>query len=167
MLANLRANAARNVGPELSPLPAGHTAAPDVEVAGHAWGDLATAPAAPHHHHHRRAFDRVLACDCLWMPSQHDNLLRSIEWFLAEGAAARCWVVGGFHTGRASTRAFFAAERLAAAGLEVERIWERDCDGAERAWSWDRGVEDVGERKRWLVFAVLRRRAGAEAAAAE
>lgn len=73
--------------------------------------------------------------------------------------------MGGFHTGRARTREFFRGERLAGVGLEVERIWERDCDGAEREWSWDRGVEDVGERKRWLVFAVLRRRVGAEAAA--
>lgn len=74
--------------------------------------------------------------------------------------------MGGFHTGRASTREFFRGERLAGVGLEAERIWERDCDGAEREWSWDRGVEDVGERKRWLVFAVLRRRAGAEVPAA-
>ena len=46
--------------------------------------------------------------------------------------------------------------RLARLGLEVERIWERDCHGAERPWSLDRGLEDVTERK-WLVVAVLRR----------
>lgn len=156
VLANLRENADRNLRPELSP----HARAAgdvEVEVEGHAWGELAT----PWAERRRRAFDRVLACDCLWMPWQHDNLLRSIEWFLKEDREARCWVVGGFHTGRANMRDFFREERLAGVGLEVERMWERDCDGNEREWAWDRGVEDVGERKRWLVFAVLRRQAGA------
>ena len=41
--------------------------------------------------------------------------------------------------------------------MEVERLWERDCDSVERSWVWDRGVEDVSERKRWLVIGILKR----------
>lgn len=151
VLSNLCQNVERNIKPEFSPL----SIAARVEVDGHAWGDLHTPFAKKNHY----AFDRVLACDCLWMPWQHDSLLRSIEWFLKDDQHARCWVVGGFHTGRASLSEFFCEQSLATVGLDIERIWERDCDGAERGWSWDRGLEDVGERKRWLVCAVLKRRA--------
>ena len=103
------------------------------------------------------AFDVVLSCDCLWMPWQHAGLRRSISHFLAPGPGARALVAAGFHTGRGELRGFFDSEALARLGLEVERIWERDCHGAERPWSLDRGLEDVTERKRWLVVAVLRR----------
>ncbi|KAK4670463.1 uncharacterized protein QC763_211940 [Podospora pseudopauciseta] len=54
-------------------------------------------------------------------------------------------------------RGFFDKEKLAEVGLEVERLWERDCDGGEREWVWDRGVEDISVRKRWLAVGVLRR----------
>lgn len=128
-------------------------AAAPVEVEGHAWGELST----PLAERGRRAFDQVFMCDCLWMPWQHENLLRSVEWFLADGPEARCWVVAGFHTGREKLRGFFEGERMAALGLEVESIWERDCDGQEREWVLDRGIEDPVGRKRWLVFAVLKR----------
>jgi hypothetical protein len=125
-----------------------------VLVEGHGWGELETAFARGNRH----AFDRVLAADCLWMPWQHDNLRRSIAWFLAEDEGARAWVVAGFHTGRAKVRAFFEEEALAAVGLEVEHLWERDCDGQDRQWVWDCGVEeDIGSRKRWQAVGVLRR----------
>ncbi|GKT95072.1 nicotinamide N-methyltransferase [Colletotrichum tofieldiae] len=94
------------------------------------------------------------------MPWQHTNLHKSIDWFLRKDGEARCWVVAGFHTGRAKMRDFFAEEALAEAGLDIEAIWERDCDGQEREWAWDRGFEDVTVRKRWLVCAVLKRKAG-------
>lgn len=90
------------------------------------------------------------------MPGEHENLLRSIEWFLAEDG--RCWVIGGLHTGRRHVARFFRERRLRSFGLEVEKLWERDYDGAEREWSSDRGVEDPGERKRWLVCGILRRK---------
>ncbi|RYP69527.1 hypothetical protein DL771_006042 [Monosporascus sp. 5C6A] len=199
---NVAANAVAANSP-LSP-----PAACPVEVHGHEWGDLSSPFAA----RNRGAFDRVMSCDCLWMPWQHANLRRSVGWFLAPGPEARAWVVAGFHTGRvqitavlfkqsgryddtlkhplppfppghsppklrkttnsglvrrpfadpacssSAVRDFFNAEALRAdAGLEVERIWERDCDGVERGWVWDGGPEDVSVRKRWLVVAVLRR----------
>ena len=149
VISNLTANAVRNARPELSP----SNAVSPVEVEGHAWGELDT----PLAEKGRRAFDRVFVCDCLWMPWQHENLLKSVEWFLKDTAEARCWVVAGFHTGREKMRDFFGEQRLTALGLEVESIWERDCDGQEREWVLDRGIEDPIGRKRWLVFAVLKR----------
>ncbi|KAG8159857.1 hypothetical protein KVR01_010494 [Diaporthe batatas] len=151
VISNLTANAARNSRSDMSP----SAAVAPVEVEGHAWGQLDT----PLAQRGRHAFDRVFVCDCLWMPWEHENLLRSIEWFLADSADARVWVVAGFHTGRDKLRGFFDGERVAGLGLEVESIWERDCDGLEREWVLDRGIEDPVGRKRWLVFAVLKRAA--------
>jgi hypothetical protein len=54
-------------------------------------------------------------------------------------------------------RDFFSADNLATVGLEVDRIWERDCDGVQRDWVWDRGIEDITGRKRWLVIGILKR----------
>ncbi|KAK0739711.1 hypothetical protein B0T21DRAFT_346994 [Apiosordaria backusii] len=127
----------------------------EVVVEGHGWGELDTPLARDNKH----KFDRVFVADCLWMGWQHGNLRRSVGWFLKEGEDenARAWVVGGFHTGREEMRGFFEEEALGGEGLEVERLWERDCDGEEREWVWDRGVEDVRVRKRWLAVGVLRR----------
>lgn len=146
---NLQENAKRNVKADASPL----SSLAKVEVEGHAWGELST-PLAKHNRH---AFERMLVCDCLWMPWQHDNLRKSIEWFLKDDSKARCWVVAGFHSGRAAMRDFLKEEKLGEQGLEVEHIWERDVEGVEREWSWDRGIEDPGERKRWLAIAILKR----------
>ncbi|KAI1100174.1 hypothetical protein F4804DRAFT_319740 [Jackrogersella minutella] len=151
VMGTLRANAAANAQAEVSPR---GTLAP-VTVEGHSWGELATPFASAH----RGRYDRVFACDCLWMPWQHANLQRSLAWFLSPSPSTRAWVVAGFHTGRAKMRDFFDPAALGAVGLEVEAVWERDCDGVEREWAWDRGLEDVSERKRWLVVGVLRRRA--------
>jgi hypothetical protein len=75
-------------------------------------------------------------------------------------ADGKAWVVAGFHTGRAKMRGFYEESALMEAGLEIEKIWERNADGAEREWVVDRGIEDVTERKRWLVIGILRRREG-------
>ncbi|KAK4227060.1 hypothetical protein QBC38DRAFT_478565 [Podospora fimiseda] len=125
----------------------------EIKVDGHAWGEFDTELAKEF----GKKFDRVYVADCLWMPWQHENLRRSIEWFMKEGDESRAWVVAGFHTGREKMAPFFDEERLRDVGLEVERIWERDCDGIDREWVVDRGVEDISVRKRWLVVGVLRR----------
>ncbi|KAK3366050.1 hypothetical protein B0T24DRAFT_410703 [Lasiosphaeria ovina] len=155
----LRHNVAANTQPSLSP--SGQIAALDlssggggIEVEGHGWGELDDTPLARENRH---AFDRVFVADCLWMPWQHDNLRQSVAWFLGDGPDARALIVAGFHTGREKMRGFFDAEALAAQGLEVESIWERDCDSIDREWVLDRGLEDPGVRKRWLAVAVLRR----------
>ncbi|KAL2118169.1 hypothetical protein VTJ04DRAFT_7829 [Mycothermus thermophilus] len=134
-----------------------------VEVVGHEWGKLEERDGEEDENikfalANKHAFDRVIACDCLWMPWQHENLRRSIAWFLRDDdeGTARAWVVAGFHTGRQKMAPFFDAEALAAVGLEIEYMWERDCDGKDREWSWDRD-EDITIRKRWLTIGVLRR----------
>ncbi|KAG7289458.1 hypothetical protein NEMBOFW57_005829 [Staphylotrichum longicolle] len=110
--------------------PRGRFAVEEVLVAGHGWGDLE----GPLARENERAFDRVLAADCLWMPWQHENLRRSIAWFWGGGGGARAWVIGAFHTGRDKMAPFFDGEKLAEVDLEVEHLWERDCDGQDRAW---------------------------------
>ncbi|KAF4898437.1 Protein N-terminal and lysine N-methyltransferase EFM7 [Colletotrichum viniferum] len=152
VLKTLRANAARNIDASVSPT--GALTAEEVLVEGHSWGELDDPFSVANKH----AFDRVFVADCLWMPWHHANLHKSIAWFLRDGPDARCWVVAGFHTGRPKMRGFFDEAALAEAGLDIERIWERDCDGVEREWLWDRGIEDVTIRKRWLVCGVLRRK---------
>lgn len=121
------------------------------------------------------------------MLSQHENLVRSMLWFLADDdvgghgggggggqrgdtgadpsaspSHSRVWVVAGFHTGRAVVASFFdTAVRM---GLEIERIYERDLifaseDGKEvrRDWVPVREGEGPENRGRWCVVAVLRR----------
>lgn len=154
VMKTLQDNIARNIQPEFSPSGSQTTPKSSVMVQGHAWEDLQASD--PFCGANRHSFDRIFAADCLWMPWQHDNLRRSIHHFLKQDDDARCWVVGGFHTGRLKMRGFFTSEALGQVGLKVERIWERDCDGQEREWSWDR-EEDITVRKRWLVISELRR----------
>ncbi|KAH6840988.1 hypothetical protein B0I37DRAFT_418975 [Chaetomium sp. MPI-CAGE-AT-0009] len=151
VLKTLKGNVTASVKKEFAP--AGRFAAEEVLAGAHGWGELDTPLALENKH----AIDRVLAADCLWMPWQHENLRRSVAWFLGQGEDARAWVVAGFHTKRDTMRAFFETEALAAVGLEVEHMWERDCDGQDREWAWDRGIEDVSQRKRWLAVGVLKR----------
>jgi len=149
VLANIRTNVEGNVPP--SGAKSRRRIAEEVEVVGHEWGVLDDAFSR----RNKEAFGRLLVADCLWMPWQHMNLLRSIRWFLMEGGKA--WVVAGFHTGREKMIGFYDEKALRETGLEVEKIWERSAEGVEREWVTDRGIEDVTERKRWLVIAILRR----------
>lgn len=91
------------------------------------------------------------------MSGEHHSLVESILHFLSHDAHARVWVIAGFHTGRAKLVSFLKV--AAEAGLEAKEIWERDVDGYERAWLEERngGIEDIAERKRWLVIAILQR----------
>ena len=126
-----------------------------VSVEGHLWGDTSSAFATANAH----KYTRVLAADCLWMLGEHDNLAKSMLHFLADTPSARVLCIAGFHTGRAKVVPFFE-EAAPQQGLEVEDIYEMDADGARRAWATERdgGAENIGERKKWLVVARLRRR---------
>jgi predicted nicotinamide N-methyase len=124
----------------------------------HEWGTLESDPWAVAH---RGTFTRIIAADCYWMRSQHENLVRTMNWFLAPGG--RVWVVAGFHTGRAIVSWFF--ETAVQNGLEIERIHERDListteDGDEvrREWMPEREGEGPENRRRWCVVALLKRR---------
>lgn len=151
LLHTLRINVDRNTKPELSPTP--DVVSNSVVVDGHEWGSFSDHISTTYKH----SFDRVIVSDCLWMPWQHKNLHQSIVHFLkVQDLSARAWVCAGFHTGREKMRLFFDKSILQEAGLEVEDMWERDCDGVQREWSWSR-EDDITERKRWLVVAVLKR----------
>ncbi|KAL1971081.1 hypothetical protein VTN77DRAFT_32 [Rasamsonia byssochlamydoides] len=149
----------------------------------HEWGVLTDSFAKEN----RGRFSRIIAADCLWMKSQHENLVNTLLWFLTPAAAAaaaaatngqeqeqepkddeggKVWIVAGFHTGRAIVASFFeTAQRM---GLEIEDIYERDLNASEaeekegggevrRAWVPVREGEGPENRKRWCVIAVLKR----------
>lgn len=84
------------------------------------------------------------------MASQHENLMRTMRWFLDEADPnARVWVVAGFHTGRAIVAGFF--ETAVRMGMAVERIYERDLnaeaeDGGEVRREWKPAREGEGPR---------------------
>lgn len=150
ILSNIRSNVKKNIEDKREKIGAQIA---DVRVEGHEWGILTDDFSVSN----KEGFEKILVADCLWMPWQHLNLLKSIRWFLkSEG---RAWVVAGFHTGREKMRGFYDENALKEAGLEIERIWERNADGSEREWVMDRGIEDVTVRKRWLVVAILKRSA--------
>lgn len=96
------------------------------------------------------------------MAGQHENLVRTMQWFLDESPSSRVWVVAGFHTGRAIVAGFFeTAVRL---GFEIERIFERDLNASaeggqvRREWRSVREGEGPENRRRWCVVAVLKRK---------
>ncbi|KAM3531015.1 hypothetical protein MY4038_004687 [Beauveria bassiana] len=150
LLEPLRGNISRCVNPILAP--PGVAPGADVFVKGHGWGELTNDFSVREKH----AFDCVVAADVLWMPWQHDNLRKSIEHFLSHQADARCWLIAGLHTGRAKVAMFFDVAELKNFGLEIEFIWERDCNGLEREWKEER-YDDSQYKKRWLILGVLKR----------
>jgi len=153
VLANIKANIKRNL-PESARIAVDPGASAQCYAEGHEWAKLE--PGDEFATSHKGYFDYVLAADCLWMPWEHQNLMKSISWFLSHDG--RAWIIAGFHTGRPKMAGFFDEEQLAQEGLEVEKIWERDAEGHEREWVTDRGVEDITRRKRWLVIAILKKK---------
>ncbi|KAJ5212187.1 uncharacterized protein N7498_003833 [Penicillium cinerascens] len=128
-----------------------------ITIQPHAWGVLDDTSAREN----KGTFTRIIAADCYWMQSQHENLARTLQWFQAPGG--KVWVVAGFHTGRAIVAGFF--ETALENGVEIERIFERDLisrteDGEQirREWLPEREVEGPDNRRRWAVVAVLKRK---------
>ena len=126
-------------------------ASPNCSVVSHAWGtDPSTLlPVA----------DIVLAADTLWNPEMHAALLRTTCVILARTQAARAHFVAGLHTGRYTLDSFFRA--AGEAGLELVEATEREVQGEGRRREWDvRRAESVDEdereRRRWVVWSVLK-----------
>lgn len=151
ILANIKLNILRNFKSRASLVSRDRDLASIIVVQAHKWGITDDSFSLIQ----KGTFTRVIVCDCLWMSSQHEELQKSIAWFLASNGLA--WIVAGFHTGRKKIGRFFDQSSLRHAGLVVEKIWERSADGLEREWVIDRGQEDITELKRWLVIAVLRK----------
>lgn len=125
-----------------------------VTIQGHLWGSAETLFESTH----ANRYTCILAADCLWIPWEHDNLARSMLYFLADVPTARIYCIAGFHTGRAKVVPFFE-ETVPQHGLEVEEIFEMDANGQRRPWATERdgGTENIGERKKWLVLSRIRR----------
>ena len=125
-------------------------------------------------------YDKIILADCLWMQSQHGNLVRTITQALNTGPECCAIVVAGFHTGRGIVRDFFdvatgglddeaavtsnEARTGSAVGmgdstelpkLRIEEIFEVDVDGQRREWQRMRPGEIKEEAKRWCVTAIL------------
>ena len=139
LIHTLRENVARN------------DASPNCSVVPHAWGadPSALLPAA----------DIVLAADTLWNPELHAALLRTTCGVLARTPAARAHFVAGLHTGRYTLDSFFRA--AGEAGLALVEVTEREVQGEGRRREWDvRRAESVDEdeceRRRWVVWSVLK-----------
>ena len=124
--------------------------------------------------------ERIVLADCLWMPSQHANLVRTIGWALGEGNDCCAIVVAGFHTGREVVRDFFDVATGGQVGgdvaegdrvdggkvshvgegkqllkLKVEEIFEIDVNGRRREWERAKLGEGKEEAKKWCVVAIL------------
>lgn len=123
-------------------------------------------------------YERIVLADCLWMPSQHANLVRTVGRALGEGDDCCAIVVAGFHTGRGVVRDFFDVATGGRAGgdvaegdrvdggkvsdvgeqllkLKVEEIFEFDVNGRRREWERAKPGEGKEEAKKWCVVAIL------------
>jgi hypothetical protein len=171
----IQANAERNLFRDGKP----RTSA-DWTVAGYTWGTstfFSTAaygtplPVQPS----RKSFDRIILADCLWMVSQHVNLVKTILQYLSPGSDACALVIAGFHTGRDVVSNFFeiatgegwnADEREdeldeieeVKGQLKTAECFEISIDGRRREWQSKREGEGRDERKQWCVCAALVRR---------
>ena len=134
--------------------------APLSSVCTHEWGSLKN----PVSQNNAGRYQRIIAADCLWMPSQHSRLASSIAHFLSHDDPDACaLVIAGFHTGRRIVADFFTQfqdSETSGDGKEVLRIAqisESDMQGTVRPWDETR-KESKGEASKWCVVAVLVRR---------
>ncbi|KAH9975961.1 hypothetical protein BGW80DRAFT_1168755, partial [Lactifluus volemus] len=118
-------------------------------VVPHAWGTADTTPLLP-------SADVVLAADTLWNPELHAALLQTICAVLSRTHTARAHIVAGLHSGRYTLESFFRAAR--GAGLVLVEVVGREVQGdGRREWDVRRAEsEDERERRRWVIWSVLK-----------
>ncbi|KAF8916021.1 putative methyltransferase-domain-containing protein [Mucidula mucida] len=102
-------------------------------------------------------FDMIIAADTLWNPDLHSLFIRTLSETLSFSPTAVVHLVAGLHTGRYTLEAFLKAVTLA--GFTLDKVLEMESNGKEvREWDVNRaGNEDEKERRRWVVWVVLRR----------
>jgi EEF1A N-terminal glycine/lysine methyltransferase len=128
-------------------------AADRCRVVPHAWGadiaDLIAGPRPP-------AFDVILAADTLWNPELHALFINTLRAALARSDRARVHLVAGLHTGRYTMQSFMCAVQQV--GFQVVEATEREVHGSGvRPWSVEwMEEEDERERRRWVVWIVLK-----------
>lgn len=99
-------------------------------------------------------FDIIVAADTLWNPALHDLFIKTLQVTLQKSYGARIHLVAGLHTGRYTIQSFLNA--VQEAGFEVESALENEVKGSQsRPWSVF-GDEDDRERRRWVVWMVLK-----------
>ena len=106
-----------------------------------------------------KLFDVVIAADTLWNPALHKRFIQSLTMCLKRSSDARVHLVAGLHTGRYTIQSFLREiEMETRCDLIVENILEREVSGtASRRWRVSRAEsEDERERRRWVVWIVLR-----------
>jgi EEF1A N-terminal glycine/lysine methyltransferase len=131
---------------------------PTFSIEAHEWGSITDGFSKAK----QNSYTRVIAADCLWMSSQHRNLVRSIAHFLCRESPKACaLVVAGFHTGRNIVADFFKQFLISkerdniAEELSITEIYESDMNGARRPWQESRANESREDAKRWCVVAVV------------
>lgn len=142
MLDNLRQNVEQNLTLEEQQR---------TNIVGHLWGEdaspLLQAGAGG-------KFDAVFLADCLWMPEQHDALIKTLVSVLVHTKEARIYCIAGFHSGRQKMANFFPRAELM--GLTfVSEPYEISQRDRVRPWDPARPEEDSVERKHWTVIADL------------
>jgi EEF1A N-terminal glycine/lysine methyltransferase len=92
-----------------------------------------------------------------WVTDRHAPLVNSLLLLLERSSSARVLIVAGLHTGRVVMSHFFHTAQLNHLVPDDEGIVEQSViDGSTRDWQEDRGVEDVVERKQWLIIVKLK-----------
>jgi len=156
-----------------------------VDVGGYVWGTDSIYSTAAYGKVAGKLekYDKIILADCLWMQSQHANLVKTIAQALNTEPGCCAIVVASFHTGRGIVRDFFdvatgelydegavvgpdadAGTRTEVDGnaetpkLKIEEIYEVDVDGQKRDWERVRPGEVKEEAKRWCVVAILAQR---------
>ncbi|GAA6016040.1 hypothetical protein JCM10207_004422 [Rhodosporidiobolus poonsookiae] len=132
-----------------------------VEVAGHTWGE-SIVPLL----HASPSYDLILVADCVWDPSLHSPLIRTLSSLLAACPSAVVHFAAGFHTRRSVVAGFLAAAEEAGVSPVRREEWvEVSTEGEERAWSWEDWAwggkgnqeERQEERNRWTLYGTLGR----------
>lgn len=104
-----------------------------------------------------QGFDVIIAADTLWNPDFHGLFIDTLVSALARTADARIHLVAGMHTGRYTIQSFLNAVSMNT-GLEIVEVTERAAKGdSKRNWDVKRAEgEDERERRRWVVWIVIR-----------
>ncbi|KAG6918976.1 hypothetical protein DXG01_010215 [Tephrocybe rancida] len=99
-------------------------------------------------------FDVVVAADTLWNPTLHTLFIQSLQLTLKKLPSARIHLVAGLHTGRYTIQSFLSAAQDA--GFHIESAVEKEVRGSQEK-PWDvGGCDDEKDRRRWVVWIVLR-----------
>lgn len=104
-----------------------------------------------------KGFDVIVAADTLWNPDFHGLFIDTLVLALTRTADARIHLVAGMHTGRYTIQSFLNAVSKNT-GFEIVEVTERSVKGESRR-DWDVGRaegEDERERRRWVVWIVIR-----------